>query len=136
MPVDLVASAVIQLSGVGDRGVDTLASGVYHVQNKQLFHWTRDLLPALKEAGLAFETVPQREWVEKLQKSDPNPETNPTIKLVDFFAEKYDNDRPGRSGLIFITSRAEEDSKSVRDGFDVIGSGLISRMVKWWETQW
>jgi hypothetical protein len=135
MPVDLVAQAVIELSGV-DRDGYVSKSAVYNVQNNNLFHWTKDLLPALRNAGLDFKTVSQREWVDLLRKSDQNPETNPTIKLVDFFASKYDNDKPGRSGLKFSTLKAEADSEAMRKGYDVIGSGLVGTMVAWMKSQW
>lgn len=137
MPVDLVAQASMDIADVGGRSnADGLTSGVYHVQNTRLFHWTQDLLPALKEAGFNFRTVSQREWVSILRQSDADPEKNPTIKLLDFFEEKYDNDRPGRKGLVFVTSKAEHESQTMKDGFEVIRSGLISKMAKWWETQW
>jgi hypothetical protein len=135
MPVDLVAQAVIELSGV-DRDGYVPKSAVYNVQNNNLFHWTKDLLPALRDAGLAFKTVSQREWVDLLRKSDPNPDTNPTIKLVDFFASKYDNDKPGRSGLKFSTAKAEAESEAMRRGYDVVGSGLVGTMVAWMKSQW
>lgn len=135
MPVDLVAQSVIELSGV-DRDGYSPKSAVYNVQNHKLFHWTKDLLPALRNAGLDFKTVSQREWVDLLRKSDQNPETNPTIKLLDFFASKYDNDRPGRSGLKFATQKAEAESEAMRDGYDVVGSGLVGTMVAWMESQW
>ncbi|KAI3394095.1 hypothetical protein diail_3219 [Diaporthe ilicicola] len=137
MPVDLVAQSVIELSGVGraDDGYSP-KSAVYNVQNKKLFHWTEDLLPELRNSGLDFKTVSQREWVDLLRKSDQNPETNPTIKLVDFFAAKYDNDKPGRSGLKFSTEKAEGESEAMRNGFDVVGSGLVGTMVTWMKSQW
>lgn len=115
---------------------NTRSSAVYNVQNHRLFHWTQNLLPSLKEAGLAFKTVPQQEWVRLLRDSDPNPETNPTIKLVDFFTNKYDTGLPSRSGLVFETQKGEKESETLSEGFDVIGSGLVFKMVKWWQTQW
>lgn len=136
MPVDLVARTVMELAGVGTTK-PAARSAVYNVQNRRLFHWTRHLVPALRQAGLSdFETVPQRAWVRALRASDPDPETNPTIKLVDFFATKYDNDGPGRSGLVFETQAGEKESRTLAEGFDVIGSGLVLRMVRWWQTQW
>lgn len=135
MPVDLVAQAVIELSGV-DRDGYVSKSAVFNVQNNNLFHWTKDLLPALRDAGLDFKTVSQREWVDLLRKSDQNPETNPTIKLVDFFASKYDNDKPGRSGLKFSTQKAEAESEAMRNGYDVVGRGLVGTMAAWMKSQW
>jgi hypothetical protein len=147
MPVDEMARAVIELSDLSasdkhDTPVSLPATTdnnpdlVYQVQNRLTFDWTADLLPALHRAGLEFQTVPQREWVRLLRESDPDPVKNPTVKLLDFFAEKYDNDRPGRSGLVFETRKTEGKSGAMRDGFDVVGSGLVERMVGWWRTQW
>lgn len=140
MPVDLVAKSVIDICGLDGSsertGASTTASGIYHIQNTRLFHWTRDLLPALQAAGLNFRTVSQREWVSLLRQSNPDPDKNPTIKLLDFFADKYDNDRPGRSSLVFVTKQAEEASRTMRDGYEMIASGLVAKIAQWLATQW
>ncbi|KAH8890655.1 acetyl-CoA synthetase-like protein [Thozetella sp. PMI_491] len=149
MPVDLVAKACIELAGLSGAppsGASTLDNDpatslddlgtVYQVQNNRLFHWTNELLPALQASGLAFRVVPQREWVQLLRDSDPDPVKNPTFKLLDFFAEKYDNDKPGRMGLEFDTVKTGEQSETIRNGFDVVESGLLAKMVAWWGTQW
>ena len=109
---------------------------VYHVQNSHLFHWTKDLLPTLREAGLEFETVSQREWVRRLRESEKDPEKNPTIKLLDFFAGKYDNDNPGRKGLVFTTEKTGQKSEAIRTGYDIIGSGLVRKFVGSWRNEW
>lgn len=146
MPVDKMAQACLELAGLGPNSGDPAAvaavednhdsSVVYQVQNRRLFHWTRDLLPALQSAGLVFDIVPQRRWVALLRESNADPKQNPTIKLLDFFTGKYDNDNPGREGLVFETRITSEASKTVDEGFDVIGSGLIDKMVSWWDSQW
>ncbi|OAA67965.1 nonribosomal peptide synthetase-like protein [Niveomyces insectorum RCEF 264] len=143
MPVDEMARAVLELAGlVPSNRAGTVAADagdrqlVYHVQNRCLFRWTADLLPALRAAGLRFETVPQRAWVARLRASDPDPRRNPAIKLLGFFAGKYDNDQPGRAGLVFATRRTAAASPTVAAGFDVVGSGLVAKMVAWWQTQW
>jgi hypothetical protein len=71
-----------------------------------------------------------------LRDSDPDPKANPTKKLLDFFAEKYDNDKMGRKGLVFTTERTEESSETMRGGFDVIESGLVGKMVQQWLKAW
>ena len=87
LPVDTVAQAVMEI------GLAPTSSGfVTNVTNSQTFDWTADLLPALRAAGLVFEEVSPREWVRRLRASNPDPEANPPIKLVDFFASKYDRD--------------------------------------------
>jgi len=56
--------------------------------------------------------------------------------LLDFFSEKYDNDKPSRKGLEFVTKRTGEVSGTVREGYDVVGSGLVGRMVERWRDEW
>jgi hypothetical protein len=138
--VDVVARAVLELCQVNKpfsareeiSPTNQDLSVVYHVLNPRVFHWTHDLLPALRDAGLKFETVSQREWIHRLRNSEKNPEINPTIKLLDFFAEKYDNDKPGRKGLVFLTAKTEEESEAIRNGYDIVGSGLVNKFVDSW----
>ncbi|OLN97928.1 Iterative polyketide synthase CazM 2 [Colletotrichum chlorophyti] len=146
MPADKMALAVLELArltgprcescGAPASPDDADLDLVYQVQNPRLFHWTFDFLRALRAAGLEFQIVSQREWVRRLRESDPNPETNPTYKLLGFFEEKYDNDKPGRQGLVFETQRTGEKSPAVGEGWDVVGSGLVEKMLRWMETQW
>jgi hypothetical protein len=105
---------------------------VYHVQISRTFHWTHDLLPALRAAGLNFEVVSQREWVQRLREGEQDPEKNPTVKLIGFFAEKYDNDLPGRMGLVFEAGKTEAASAALRGGIELIQSGLIQKYVDSW----
>ena len=87
LPVDVVAQTAIDIS------LSDAAGGlVANVVNPQNFSWTADLLPALRVAGLEFEEVAPSEWIRRLRVSDPDPTVNPPIKLVDFFASKYDDD--------------------------------------------
>ena len=144
LPVDKSAEAVIELSGLASSGDQT--SGyfqlqdendvVFHVQNPVTVRWTEDSLPAMAAAGLDFEIVGQREWVQRLRDGEQDPKRNPTVKLLDFFAEKYDNDRPGRSGLVFETTRTEERSRAIREGYNVVTSGLLKKCVENWRNDW
>ena len=142
--MDVVAHAVLDLAQINKPSSSpselspeiTDASIVYHVQNPRVFHWTHDLLPVLHNAGLDFEVVSQREWVKRLRMSEKDPKKNPTIKLLDFFAEKYDNDRPGRKGLVFLTDKTAEKTEAIRDGYDVVESGLVKKFVDSWRLEW
>ncbi|TID21418.1 male sterility protein [Venturia nashicola] len=136
MPVDKVARAILELSHLTTTTNPCILLSdekiVYHIQNTQTFHWTTQLLPSLRLAGLSFETVPQRDWIKRLREGEQDPTKNPTIKLLDFFAEKYDNENPGRAGLEFAMERSSMDSEAIREGFDVLESGLMEKMVKEW----
>ncbi|EXJ90431.1 hypothetical protein A1O1_03532 [Capronia coronata CBS 617.96] len=69
----------------------------------------RDLLPALRAAGLPkFKEVGQREWIRRLRDSNPDPEANLTVKLVEFFTSKYDTEVTMRRNLDYVTSAAVE----------------------------
>jgi thioester reductase-like protein len=144
LPVDIVARTVLDLTRIcsseelSPPSTSELhdPSTIYHLQNPKTFHWTTDFLPALREAGLEFDIVSQREWVQRLRDSDPDPKTNPTKKLLNFFAEKYDNDKMGRRGLVFATEKTENASEALRGGFDVTGSGLVQKMVQQWLKVW
>ncbi|USP79408.1 hypothetical protein yc1106_06682 [Curvularia clavata] len=90
-PVDVVAKAVTEVS------LSNAHSVIANVTNAKTFSWTDQLLPALHDAGLDFEEIEPKEWVQKLRASDPDAIANPSIKLVDFFASKYEKDSFGPS---------------------------------------
>ncbi|OAG41651.1 hypothetical protein AYO21_04115 [Fonsecaea monophora] len=104
LPVDSVARVVTDIS------LSSTTHAVFNIVNPRTFHWTNDLLPALHNAGLSFAQVNQREWIRRLRASNPDPEQNPTIKLVEFFASKYDNDLTNRKNFKYVTSTAEQIS--------------------------
>jgi hypothetical protein len=137
MPVDRVARAVLELSGLNGyvSSNPTVASDdpiVYHVQNTRTFHWTHDLLPTLRSAGLNFDVVPQQQWIKRLREGEQDPVKNPTIKLLDFFTEKYDNDKPGRAGLVFAMDESSKQSATIKEGFDVLRTGLMEKIILQW----
>ncbi|KAL4991464.1 hypothetical protein BDW68DRAFT_198708 [Aspergillus falconensis] len=145
LPVDIVADAVLDLSGLNGTSVSGSAilrqfsrdpSTIYHVQNARTFNWTEELLPALKEAGLDFEILPKRLWVQRLREGEQDPKKNPAVKLLDFFTEKYDNDNRGRSELVFEMEKSEAASPSLKGGVELIGSGLVKKFVDAWRDEW
>ncbi|KAK9479745.1 hypothetical protein V1514DRAFT_327299, partial [Lipomyces japonicus] len=142
LPVDHVATAVLELSGFinndenededEDEDEDEKDDVVYHVTNPKTFRWTEDLLPALKLAGLKFDIVDKREWIRLLRSSDQDPIKNPTVKLTNFFVNKYDNDDLGRSGLVFETFVTAGKSTTIRHANDAVTEGLVSKFVNYW----
>lgn len=144
LPVDKCAQAVVELSGLTTVGSQTAGyfqlqddpGVVYHVQNPMTARWTEDILPALAAAGLEFQTVGQREWLGRLRDSEQDPKANPTVKLLDFFTEKYDNDSPGRSGLVFETCITESRSKTIASGYNVVSTGLLAKCLNRWREDW
>ncbi|KJK62622.1 Male sterility protein [Aspergillus parasiticus SU-1] len=126
-PVDVIANSVVEL---------TLGTDVAHIvnlTNPTLSHWTRDLLPLLKAAGLEFEQLPQREWLNRLRQSNPDPATNPPIKLIEFFASKYDHDRPSRV-LLYDTKKAQAGAPALRQAGG-LNAQFVSRFMAHFQTQ-
>lgn len=122
LPVDVVGDAVIESSLSSAAG-----PGVYNIVNQHSFHWTRDLLPLLHQAGLVFEEVTQQEWVQRLRVSNQDPVANPPIKLVDFFASKYDNSKPRKSAQ-WKTDKARAASCSL-EASEVVNLDIVTKMV-------
>jgi len=128
LPVDTVAQTCIELMNS-----NTLDSHVLNVVNHNTFHWTRDLLPFLRKAGLKFEEVPQREWIKRLRASNPDPVANPPIKLVEFFAGKYDNDR-AKGRMIFENGVARRFSGTL-DATAAIAEDAVGKFVEYFREE-
>lgn len=144
LPVDICARAITHLSGLTGTSADKPVrcfplfdqSVVFHVVNAVRISWVGDVLPALRKAGLRFETVEQRKWVQLLREGEQDPRLNPTVKLLDFYANKYDNDKSEGDGIIFEIAETAKKSYDIRTGYDVVGNALIERCVECWRNEW
>ncbi|KAF9880143.1 male sterility protein [Colletotrichum karsti] len=125
LPVDTVAQAVVDISTSDAGGVFT------NVANPKMFSWTGDLLPALRAAGLEFEEVEPKEWIRRLRASNPDPAANPPIKLVDFFASKYDKDEFAPSKT-YVTETACSLSPALAEA-PVLDQQLVNNFVKYFK---
>lgn len=128
LPVDLVANACTEIA------LSDADSGVLNIVNHNSFHWTRDLLPLLLKAGLIFEPVRQREWINRLRASNPDPLENPSIKLFDFFASKYDNDN-ARKSLSYASEVARSHSPSLANA-GTIDMDIVQKIVDYLDTKY
>ncbi|KAL4895444.1 hypothetical protein BDV59DRAFT_200088 [Aspergillus ambiguus] len=130
LPVDVVAGTVIDISlsgsGVSSSSV-TDSDVVFNIVSQHPFHWTRDLLAYLRAAGLEFEELEQREWIRRLRTSKPDPVANPPFKLVDFFASKYDNEKPRRL-LQWCTDNARNTSPTLASA-GPLSQELVEKML-------
>jgi len=142
LPADLAASIVAELAGVAQPIPETRLHDnnlVYNIQNPMVYHWTRDILPALHRAGLEFDEVSPKEWVQRLRAGDQDPATNPPVKLTDFFAERYGNvaeDAPMKSAGRYETVQTCKDSATMTTIPDLIDSGMVAKFVQAWAKEW
>ncbi|KAF2164455.1 hypothetical protein M409DRAFT_56717 [Zasmidium cellare ATCC 36951] len=148
LPVDLCAKAIVELSIPVANATDEQKSAdlVYHLVNPNTFSFKHDLLPALQKSSLPpFKIVGASEWLDKLANSDQDVETNPSIKLIDFWKVKYGNvaqtstvhhDDGEPAGLSFETTRTVHDAPSLGCVRDPVTEGLIERYVDVWMKKW
>lgn len=159
VPVDTLAAGVLEIAGLKDgeasgaaiAGIRREEQLVYNLVSPHTFSWTPDLCSALRTTKLsAFENVPFQKWLAQLRSlsvtspsltgggeisaaADPN--RNPAIKLVDFFAENFAGDNAG-SEIVFETGEAEKASPALRNAAKVIESGLLAKMAEFWMEKW
>ncbi|KAL4810893.1 hypothetical protein BDV18DRAFT_149974 [Aspergillus unguis] len=127
LPVNTVAGIIADILLSSKDSLETAPEQIFNIISPHPFHWTDDLLPLLRNAGLSFEELSQKVWISKLRNSNPDPVSNPPIKLIDFFASKYDNDLPKRS-LGWETSRTASVSGTFGQAMGLDGS-VVGRMV-------
>lgn len=137
LPVDIAADSIIDISlpSSSRAGSDSKAhsDAIFNIVSPHSFHWTRDLLPYLRDAGLHFEPVEQREWLRRLRASNPDPVANPPIKLIEFFAGKYDTDKPRRT-LSWHTELARQASPALADS-KPLDRDLVAKMVGYFQRE-
>lgn len=131
VPVDTVAQTISQI--VGSPSDTEAPCEVFHIVNPCTFHWSKDLLSALKVAGLQFDTVDQREWIRRLRTSNPDPVLNPPFKLLDFFTRKYDREENTLQPY-FRTDLACSRSSALH-GAPRLSTSLVEKFVKYWQAE-
>ncbi|OTA57463.1 NAD(P)-binding protein [Hypoxylon sp. EC38] len=139
--VDVCASAVVQLALSHDR---TSTPSIFHISSTEALRWNAEFLPALKKAGLQFEELPQREWLDRLEKSDSDIQRNPPYRLLEYFKGRYGNvksrgttEDAGPNGCQpFNISIAKKYAPALNNPIHVDDT-LIRKFVKYWlETAW
>lgn len=80
----LLSLAVISLPSSASPTV----TPVWHILQPRVVSWN-GVLESFKKAGLEFEAVDQRTWVQRLRESDDDAAKNPTKKLLEFFEGEF-----------------------------------------------
>ncbi|KAF3916714.1 hypothetical protein ABW20_dc0106499 [Dactylellina cionopaga] len=124
---DTLADTILQLAGIGH--ATESVELIYNLVNPRVFSWENDLLPALKRAGLDFDTVPWQEWLERLESSTEDASVNPSRKLLGFWLKQ----KWREGGLTFCTAAAEAASLALREAFRVVDGGFIEQIVEAWK---
>ncbi|KAF2642844.1 acetyl-CoA synthetase-like protein [Massarina eburnea CBS 473.64] len=133
LPVDFAGHIILDLANEAAR-----PDLIYHVLNPTRFHWTRDMLPALADAGLEFETLPTDQWMERLRNSNKDPEKNPPIKLLDWFESKYGHGASTKKKglLVYETKETAKRSEAIQRVPDVTDRAYIGKVVDRLKRHW
>ncbi|KAL2009967.1 hypothetical protein VTN00DRAFT_5774 [Thermoascus crustaceus] len=110
LPVDVVAQSMIEIAN-NNNNSDAVSGGIFNLINPRTFHWTRDLLPYLQQAGLDFKVLDPPAWLNLLRQSSTDPVENPPIKLLEYLTSNYDTTAPRRV-LDFQTENMQRLSKT------------------------
>ena len=134
--MDIAADAILELAGIATPSATPLLHEddlflTRNLLNPKTFSWTKDLLPALRSAGLEFDSVPPDEWLEKLRESAGkiDAKDNPAIKLIEYFEKTYGGTET-RDKLDFSTRQAEQDSSTLQNAPDLLKDGYIKKFVE------
>lgn len=138
LEVDILAMAVVDISGCGDRGdLDNSSKPqvVYNLVNPQSFSWANQFLPALKVAGLIFETLPYETWLKRLSQSNSDAAINPSRKLLEIWEQnQVVGDTMGE--VAFDTRPAQEASHDLATAKMIIEGELVKDFVTAWRKVW
>lgn len=135
--VDSLSRAILDIGRLTRGGLEKPESEesqlVYNLVHPRPFSWSHDFLPALKAAGLDFEAVERRTWLEKLRNSEKDINKNPSRKLLAFWeAQNVD----GGGTIIFETAEAEARSEAMRDMARVVDVEYVAKLLHAWRNVW
>lgn len=119
--VDVVARAAIEISNSG------AATGVFNLINPRTFHWNRDIIPYLQQAGLKFDVHDSSTWLERLQASN-DPVANPPLKLLEHFKRRFDTSVTRRA-VEFETQKSQRWSESFSK-VQAPDQALVTKMIR------
>ncbi|CUS09998.1 unnamed protein product [Tuber aestivum] len=132
VPVDVAAGTIIDISCLPP--IAQKEAPVFHVSHPKLLSWNNDFLPALRAAGLEFESVKPTEWVRRLKAVAQDADVNPEIKLLEFFEGKYAADEV-RNAPYFETVKACAAS-GVLSGVEDVKGDVVGRYLEFWRQGW
>ena len=148
LPVVTAARAILELADLAFPDKSSAPGTIqrhnlYNLLHPRPISWRRDVLPALRNAGLEFETVDFGSWLAALRASVQDPERNPSINLLSYWERQMDGDVENREkgtggieNMKFDTSDAERDSAALQDAPDLIKERYIEAFLEEWQREW
>ncbi|CRG85138.1 putative polyketide synthase 32 [Talaromyces islandicus] len=132
MPVEDVASAVLEISGIKPQQSGSDMTGYFNLLNPSQARW-RDLATAVQEfytqKGYPLEIVSLGTWVEAVEKSASTGSSHPAIQLLETFKSMLSE--VGSAGPEWSLERAKTASTTLRQ----MGP-ITPEMMQRWCRQW
>ncbi|KAJ5290907.1 hypothetical protein N7478_000158 [Penicillium angulare] len=139
LPVDECAQTIcefLQTSSVTESDT-TRGAQFFNVLSPRTFSWTDDFLPALRQAGFTFDISPVSEWLAQLEKSDPDPQINPSMKLLGFWKRRWaSGTNRVEQNIHFDTLEAQLHSDTLAHCSSPLSSGHLLRVAERWHREW
>jgi hypothetical protein len=135
IPVDVLSKAILEI-GFEDLRDGETSSLVYNLVHPRTFSWGKDFLPALKDAGMTFEIVDYKTWLEKLRGSEEDVRKNPSRKLLDLWEEQARATGEMRGEVLFSTVESERRSEALRNAGSFVENGMVKALVEAWREVW
>jgi thioester reductase-like protein len=138
LEADVLAKAIMDIS-VFRQSDGTAASNsqlVYNLVHPRPFSWRDEFLPALRAAGLKFETVRYSAWLERLSQSSSDVMKNPSRKLLGVWEEQYHRAGEMVGDIKFDTGQAQQLSQALAMAESVVDADLVQALVSNWRNVW
>ena len=129
LPVDKAAEIIIHLSLLAPSA--TGQSPIWHIVNPNRQASWRDVCQFFRQASkLSFTLQSPSVWLSELEKSDQNPVKNPSIRLLQFFRDKYEKEQ--QSEIEYSCTKTAALCPQVRQ-LGSINLELMERCFAYWK---
>lgn len=140
LPADIAGAAIADVALCDEdwRDISLAPVSYFNISSGVPMRWNSDFVPAIKESlaqhGIPCDFVPQREWLRRLEKSDPDVTRNPPRKLLEFFRGRYGrveaDGRPVLSEPVLTIAKSCKASPGVAAQHE--WAGLFAKCVEYW----
>lgn len=133
-----LAGTILDIAGLdcidSENGKDD-SQLVYNLVSPDSISWKTAFLPALKKAGLQFEMVSWKPWLDQLRELKVE---DPSRKLLGFWDESgnVDSGSEKAGGIVFQTEGTKSRSKTFRESKSVVDDRYVARLLCAWREVW
>nr|XP_019007008.1 uncharacterized protein I203_00603 [Kwoniella mangroviensis CBS 8507]OCF70469.1 hypothetical protein I203_00603 [Kwoniella mangroviensis CBS 8507] len=126
LPVNLAARAITDIT------IDNAAENhlIYHIAHPKNIEFNI-ILDGLEAAGLSFQRVSPAEWLNKVEASTDDPETNPSKQMLHMWKAAYGNLTVSQKEVLVDTTNARQSSRTMSDLPDVDEAHIVKMVQAW-----